>query len=118
MAFAMTHLKISDQPTREAEASTLRRSGQQRTRLQARDDGRNHGTDGLIPMATVMALTSLSRSSIERMVERDDFPPPVVLGPRRRAWRLSEVEDWIESRPHAGPVHQPSDTRCPSRRER
>ena len=40
-----------------------------------------------------------SRASIYRWVNAGKFPEPVVIGPRTRAWRKSDIESWISSRP-------------------
>ena len=39
-------------------------------------------------------LTSLSKSSIYRLMEEGDFPKQVSLGARSVAWVKSQVEDW------------------------
>lgn len=52
----------------------------------------------LIDVQEVMRLTSLSRATIYRRIERqdDEFPKPVQLaGARRVAWIEEEVHRWI-----------------------
>ena len=52
----------------------------------------------------VLALISLSRTSLWRRVRAGDFPAPVRLGGRgSRAvgWRRVEVERWLEALPKA-----------------
>ncbi len=39
-------------------------------------------------------ITSLSRSSIYRLMEEGDFPKQVVLGARSVVWVKSQIEDW------------------------
>jgi Prophage CP4-57 regulatory protein (AlpA) len=39
------------------------------------------------------------RVALARAIENLGFPKPIALGPNTLAWRLSEVEDWIQSRP-------------------
>ena len=34
-------------------------------------------------------------------MEKHGFPKPVKLGPRINAWRLEEVDAWLDSRPRA-----------------
>lgn len=46
----------------------------------------------------VCALTTLSRITIWRYESAGMFPARVQLGPKRVAWRKSEVEAWLESR--------------------
>lgn len=55
----------------------------------------------LIRMPEVRRLTGLSRSTINRMVNRGEFPAPVEDGQRAVAWRKREVLAWIEARPTA-----------------
>jgi predicted DNA-binding transcriptional regulator AlpA len=44
--------------------------------------------------------------TLSRWVAAGDFPPGVYLGPNVRAWPVSEIEAWIESRPAGnGGVH-------------
>ena len=38
---------------------------------------------------------NLSRSTIERMVAEKRFPGPYPIGRRRIAWKLNEVEAWL-----------------------
>lgn len=49
----------------------------------------------------VEQLVQLSRSSIYAAVKAGTFPPPVRIGARAVAWRISEVEQWLEARPLA-----------------
>lgn len=52
----------------------------------------------LIDVREVVRLTTLSRTTIHRRIERenDDFPKPVRLtGSRRIAWVEAEVQRWI-----------------------
>ena len=43
----------------------------------------------------VARATTLDLKTIMRKVGSGDFPPPVKLAPRRRAWRTSDVQRWI-----------------------
>lgn len=57
----------------------------------------------LIRIDDVIAKTSLSRSSIYRKMEEGKFPRPVSLSDSTargspKAWRLSEVQAWIQER--------------------
>lgn len=52
----------------------------------------------LIRFREVLALTGLSRSSMYRFIEENDFPAQVQLGGRAVAWVESEVQDWIRKR--------------------
>ena len=53
----------------------------------------------LIRRLEVERLTSLSRSTIYAAMDKGDFPHPVKVGKRAVRWRLSDIEDWIASRP-------------------
>ncbi len=51
----------------------------------------------LLHLKEVIRLTSLSRTSIYRLMARGRFPVSVALG-FRVAWVESEVQDWIDAR--------------------
>ncbi len=53
--------------------------------------------------ANVHGLVPLSAATIWRMVKAGAFPAPVKLGKNSTAWRLSDVEAWVESRPAGTP---------------
>lgn len=57
--------------------------------------------DRLYRIRMVQELTGLGRSCIYQMVKDGEFPPPVELTPRSRAWRQSDLASWIASRPVA-----------------
>jgi len=52
----------------------------------------------LIPMKEVCALTSLSRTMVNRLRSQGRFPDVVELGDRRVAFVRSEALAWIEER--------------------
>lgn len=43
-------------------------------------------------------MTGLSRSSLYRFIEENQFPPQVQLGGRAVAWVEGEVQEWIAQR--------------------
>ena len=49
----------------------------------------------------VESLVQLSRSSIYAAVKAGTFPAPYRIGARAVAWRVSEIEQWLEARPLA-----------------
>lgn len=49
----------------------------------------------------VEQLVQLSRSTIYAGVKTGTFPAPIRIGARAVAWRLSDVEAWLEARPLA-----------------
>ena len=57
------------------------------------DDG-----ERLISMHEVCAITSWSRSSINRLVERGELSAPLKLGPQKIAFRESEIRAYVASR--------------------
>lgn len=56
------------------------------------------GVPFLLRLPQVKARTGLSRSEIYRRIASGDFPAPVSLGARARAWVEGEVGAWCESR--------------------
>jgi len=62
----------------------------------------NHQKQALEQLRVIRAkqveyVTGLSRTTIWRKVNNNTFPAPLQLGPRSVGWRLSEVEDWVNS---------------------
>ena len=55
-------------------------------------------TDKILRCRDVQEVTGLSRSTIYRLMSRDDFPKATKLGVRAVGWRQSAVSDWIEGR--------------------
>lgn len=53
----------------------------------------------LVSLKIAIRLVSASRSSIYRWIHAGTFPTPVRIGERAIAFKLSELEKWIESRP-------------------
>jgi predicted DNA-binding transcriptional regulator AlpA len=49
-----------------------------------------------------------SRAYLLKLEKRDQFPQRVCLGPNSVAWRLDEIQQWIEMRSAArGPRREP-----------
>jgi Prophage CP4-57 regulatory protein (AlpA) len=44
-----------------------------------------------------------NRVCLARAIRDYGFPQPIALGTNRLAWRLSEVEEWIATRPRRTP---------------
>ena len=55
-------------------------------------------TRALLRLQQVLALTSLSRSSLYKLISERDFPAPIPLVGRAVAWDSQAVDAWIESR--------------------
>jgi prophage regulatory protein len=49
-------------------------------------------------LPAVIEYTGLSRSSIYRLIKRGKFPAPILIGEKATAWRMDELEAWLESR--------------------
>lgn len=43
----------------------------------------------------------IRRSTVYRLMQEEDFPAPVRIGPRAVRWRESDIDAWIRSRPSA-----------------
>lgn len=52
----------------------------------------------LLRLPAVVALTGLSRSTIYRLIDADEFPSGIKLTKNTTAWAANEVASWIESR--------------------
>ena len=57
--------------------------------------------DRLLRRRQVEEITSISRSSIYRLMQEGEFPRPVRIGPAAVRWRASDLTAWLESRPVA-----------------
>ena len=55
-------------------------------------------TERLLPPPVVCDRTSLSRTTLWRLVRAGTFPKPVTVSPGRIAWPESAVQSWIASR--------------------
>lgn len=51
----------------------------------------------LIRIKEACLLVGVSRTTLYRMVNAGEFPAPLDLGPRFRAWKKKTVLDWIDS---------------------
>jgi len=57
-------------------------------------------TARLIRLPEVLAMTGLkNRQDLYLGMKKGAFPCPVKISSRAVAWRLNEIQDWIESRP-------------------
>ena len=52
----------------------------------------------LISAREVQLRTSLSRASIWRLMKAGQFPRSIELSPGRKAWRESDISQWIEEK--------------------
>jgi len=56
----------------------------------------------LLRVDTVSTITGLSVQTIYRLMSQEAFPRPVRITGHARAWKLSEVMGWIDSRERGG----------------
>ena len=59
-------------------------------------------TDCFIRKPTVLGATDLTDSTLFHLVRKGIFPKPYKLSERISAWKLSEVQAWMDSRKHGG----------------
>ena len=53
----------------------------------------------LLKAKEVAIITSLSRVMLPKLVTAGEFPAPLRLSETRFAWRETDIQDWIDSRP-------------------
>lgn len=53
----------------------------------------------VIRLSEVTRRTSLSRSTVFRLIQQKRFPAAIALSARCRGWYESEVEQWLAERP-------------------
>ena len=66
--------------------------------------------DRLLLKGEVVELVGLSYPTIWGMMKRNEFPRSVVIGrgqAAKVAWRSSEIQSWIESRPRQSFIGDP-----------
>ena len=56
----------------------------------------------LLRIDTVCAITGLSVPTIYRMMSEGSFPRPLKITSHARAWKLSDINAWIDSRELGG----------------
>ena len=52
----------------------------------------------LLRLPDVLTRVGWGRSTLYMKVKNGEFPPPIALGPRARAWISSEVDGWIQQK--------------------
>lgn len=58
----------------------------------------SQGQERLVRLPEVMKITSVSRTFIYDAMAKQSFPCALKLGGRSIAWKLSEINKWIDSR--------------------
>ena len=51
----------------------------------------------LVDCRKIVERLGISRSTLERMVQRDEFPRSFRVSPKRKAWRLKDVEARVQA---------------------
>ena len=54
------------------------------------------GGQRLVARQTVLNRTGLSNTTMWREIQRGEFPAPVQISRRRKAWLESSIDEWIE----------------------
>ena len=52
----------------------------------------------LLRLPAVIRRVGLRKTAIYEKIRRGEFPAPVAIGVRARAWRASEIDNWIAER--------------------
>lgn len=52
----------------------------------------------LVSLQDISARIGISRATIYRMVDSGEFPTPVRISHKRRAWVAAEVNAWVAER--------------------
>ena len=55
----------------------------------------------VLRLPQVLVRVGLSKSTLWRRINANEFPPPIRLGPRATGWIEEEVDEWISSRARA-----------------
>ena len=61
----------------------------------------------LLRLRQVCATTGLSRSVVYELMKRGEFPKSVRISTRSVAWRSTDVDAWLNSRPVSGDADTP-----------
>lgn len=56
------------------------------------------GGDRMVRSQEVRRITGTSNAALHRMILRGDFPRPIRIGTRLRAWPATQVRAWIAAR--------------------
>jgi prophage regulatory protein len=59
----------------------------------------------ILRIKAVKELTGLGRSSIYDKIKRNEFPPPIILGPRAVGWLVSDLDAWLNAQAASSPRH-------------
>jgi prophage regulatory protein len=51
----------------------------------------------LFRISEVMQVTRVGKTGIYNLIKTGDFPKPVRIGRRAVAWRIADVQKWIDA---------------------
>lgn len=51
-----------------------------------------------LSLVDVKQLTSLSKTTIYRLMKEETFPKPIKITSRRVAWRKSQIDQWLDQK--------------------
>tara|TARA_B110000503_G_C7018140_1_gene358589 strand:+ start:170 stop:397 length:228 start_codon:yes stop_codon:yes gene_type:complete len=54
--------------------------------------------ESMVRLPTIMALYSLSKSTILREIKRGNIPPPIKLTHRTTAWKVDDIRQNLRSK--------------------
>jgi len=55
-------------------------------------------SEQILKLPEVKSITSLSRSSVYRLITQGSFPKQIKLSERSSGWIKSEIEQWLADR--------------------
>ncbi len=58
----------------------------------------NSSPEMLINIHKVISYTGLSKSTIYLKIQQNQFPRPVAVGSRAKRWKMSHIQEWIQTR--------------------
>ena len=58
-------------------------------------------TQKVLRLPAVKARVGLGKTSLYRLISAGGFPAPIALGSRAVAWRESDIDAWLATRPLA-----------------
>ena len=64
-------------------------------------------SDQLLRLPEVIALVKKSRGTIYVDMKRGDFPQSISIGRRAVAWKRTDLEVWLDTRPPSIAAYQP-----------
>jgi prophage regulatory protein len=63
-------------------------------------------SEKLLRLPEVIELVKKSRATIYMDMRRGDFPQSISIGRRAVAWRRTELEFWLDTRPQSTAAYQ------------